>query len=177
MKRFFYLNVIFTILLLIFSFSAVKAQDEMPPNPPNRQANGESRPNLFAELGLSQNQRQQIRRFNAEKKPLVREAQQRLRDANRNLDQAIYADNVNEAEVQARLKDVQAAHAEVIKIRFANELMVRKILTAEQLAKFRVLREQFAQNLENNSDLPPSRPMQNLKQRLKIRQNQMRPNN
>ncbi len=148
----------------------------MPPVAPNKQTERERRPNLLAELGLTQNQRQQLRRINIEKRPLVRNAQQRLREANRNLDHAIYADNVNETEIQARLKDVQTMQAELIKIRFTNELAVRRILTVEQLSKFRALREQFAQRTENNQDQPRQRRMQNLRQRFKLRQNQMRPN-
>jgi Spy/CpxP family protein refolding chaperone len=179
MKKFNFFSLIFMGLLMFFSPSAVKAQDEMPPPPdfPNKQVDrGERRPNLLAELGLSQQQRQQIRQINAEKKSIVRDAQQRLRDANRNLDQSIYADNVNETEVQARLKEVQTAQAELIKIRFNNELAVRKILTAGQLAKFRGLRQQFAQRIEDGADKPPKNPMRNLKQNLKLRGRQARPN-
>jgi Spy/CpxP family protein refolding chaperone len=177
MRKFNFLSLIFTGILMTFSFSAVKAQDEMLPDAPNKQVDRIRRPNLMAELGLTQNQRQLIRRINAEKKPVVREAQQRLREATRNLDQAIYADNTNEAEIVTRLKAVQMAQAELIKIRFTNELAVRKILTAEQLSKFRALREQFAQSLENNQSHPRRRLSENLKQRLKLHQNRMRPNN
>ncbi len=177
MKKFDFLSLIFVGFLMIFSFSAVKAQDEMQPDPPNKQADRERRPNLLAELNLTQNQRQQIRRINTEKRSLVRDAQQRLREANRSLDQAIYADNTNETEIQARLKDVQTAQMELLKVRSTNELAVRRILTVEQLAKFRVLREQFAQRMENDRDQPQKRRMQNLRQRLKLRRNQMRPNN
>jgi len=164
-------------LAMICSFSAVKAQDEMPPDAPNRQADRERRPNLLTELGLTQEQRGQLRRINTEKRPIVRDAQQRLRDANRRLDQAIYADNMNESEIQARLKDVQSAQSELIKIRFTNELAVRRILTVEQLSKFRALREQFAQRIENNQDQPQRRRMLNIRQGFKLRLNQMRPIN
>lgn len=162
---------------MVISFSAVKAQDEMPPpDAPNKQGDRERRPNLLAELGLSQQQRQQIRRLNADKKLIVREAQQRLHDATRNLDQAIYADNVNETEVQARLKDVQAAQAELVKINFNKELEIRKILTAGQLAKFRDLRGQFMQRMEANANQPAKNPVRNLKQTLKFRGQPARPN-
>lgn len=161
-------------LLMIFSFSAVTAQDEMPPDAPNKQADRTRRPNLLQELSLTQDQRQQIRRINAEKRPLVRDAQQRLREANRNLDLAIYADTINEAEIASRLRDVQTAQAELSKIRFTNELAIRKVLTAEQLSKFRALRLRFAQSLENNPHQPPRR-LENLKERFR-RQNRMRQN-
>ena len=67
----------------------------------------------------------------------------------RNLDQAIYADAVNESEIQNRLKELQAAQAEIARIRAMSELEVRKILTPEQLVKFRDLRRLFAEKREN----------------------------
>ena len=177
MKKFNFLSLFFVVLTMIFSFSAVKAQDEIPPDNQNRRANGERRPNLLAELGLTLEQRRQIRRLNLEKRPLERDARQRLHEAIRKLDQAIYADNMNETEIQARLKNVQTAQSELLKIRFTNELAVRRILTVEQLSKFRDLREQFAERMENNQDEPQKRRRQNIRRGFKLRRNQMRPNN
>ena len=98
------------------------------------------RTNALRQLGLSREQVQQIRNMNMERKPLMDEAQKRLRIANISLDEAIYADQVNDADVQARLKELQLAQADVARIRFMNELSVRKILTPEQLTRFRELR-------------------------------------
>jgi len=178
MKEFKFLSLVFAGLLIVFSSSAVKAQDEMPPtDAPGKQFARQRRPNLMAELGLTQNQRQQIRRINVEKRPLLREAQQRLREANRNLDQAIYADNVIESEIQARLKEVQTAQAELIKMRLTNELAVRRLLTAEQLSKFRDLRERFSREMENNQDRRQQRRGLNLRRRFNNRQRQLSPKN
>ena len=178
MKEIKFLSLVFAGLLIVFSSSAVKAQDEMPPtDAPGKQFARQRRPNLMAELGLTQNQRQQIRRINVEKRPLLREAQQRLREANRNLDQAIYANNVIESEIQARLKDVQTAQAELIKIRLTNELAVRRLLTAEQLSKFRDLRERFSREMENNQDRRQQRRGLNLRRRFNNRQRQLNPKN
>jgi Spy/CpxP family protein refolding chaperone len=178
MKKFNLLSLFLAGLVMFLSFSEIKAQDEMPPpDAPNKQAEGGRRPNLLKELGLSQQQRQQIRRLNDEKKMVMPDAQQRLFDANRNLDQAIYADNLDEVEFQSRLKAVQTAHSELIKIRFNNELAIRKILTAGQLAKFRGLRRQFMQRMDAGANLPPKNPARNLKQPFKLRGRQARPNN
>ena len=178
MKEFKFLSLVFAGLLIVFSSSAVKAQDEMPPtDAPGKQFARQRRPNLMAELGLTQNQRQQIRRINVEKRPLLREAQQRLREANRNLDQAIYANNVIESEIQARLKEVQTAQAELIKMRLTNELAVRRLLTAEQLSKFRDLRERFSREMENNQDRRQQRRGLNLRRRFNNRQRQLSPKN
>ena len=171
-------TLIFAAFLIIFAFLSVEAQDEIPPNDaPVQNLKQPRRPNLLAELDLTPEQIQQIRRVNAEKKPLMQAAQQKMREANRNLDQAIYADNADEAVIQARLKDVQLAQAEIFKIRSMTEYAVRKILTPEQLVKFRELRSRFAERMENRPNQRRNRPMDAPNQKLLNRQPKMRPNN
>lgn len=149
----------------IFATAAiVSAQDDgvpehQPPEahhpPPNQPQ--DMRANVLRELGLSREQFQQIRRMNAERGPMMEDAHRRFREANRALDDAIYADKVKEADVQARLKDVQLAQAEIQRLRFMNELAVRRILTPEQLVRFRELRERFEQARENFGRRKPFR--------------------
>lgn len=110
---------------------------------PNRRPQGDVRANLFRELGLSRDQMQQIRRYNVERRPQMEAAQRQFRDANRRLDEAIYADQLNEAEVEERIKAVQRAQSELISLRSSNELSLRKILTPGQLTRFRRLRQRF----------------------------------
>jgi Spy/CpxP family protein refolding chaperone len=126
-----------------------------PPNQPQ-----DIRGNVLRQLGLTREQMQQIRRMNAERGPLMKEVQRRFREANRALDDAIYADEVSDADVQARLKDVQLAQAEIQRLRFMNELAVRRILTPEQLVRFRELRERFEQARENFENRRPFRNAQ-----------------
>lgn len=146
------------MMILAFAWGAF-AQDSRPTDgqPQEPQRPGANQPqdvrgNALRQLGLSREQIQQIRRLNADRKPVMDEAQKRFHLANRALDEAIYADQVNETDVQARLKEVQLAQAEVAKIRFTHEFAVRRILTSEQLLRFRELRQRFEQvrqNLEN----------------------------
>ncbi|MEO8649475.1 MAG: periplasmic heavy metal sensor [Acidobacteriota bacterium] len=138
--------VLFIFIVLAFFAVGVTAQDGPPPD-----GNGpaEGRPDLFSQLGLSPEQIGQIRRINADRKPVMQEAQRRMREANRALDVAIYADAVNEGAVQTRLAEFQGAQAAVVKERFTSELLVRKVLTLEQLVKFREIRSRFTQAREN----------------------------
>ncbi len=177
MKKLNLLTLIFVGLLLTVSLRAVKAQDETaPPDAPNQNFNKKLRPNLLAELELSQEQIRQIRRLNREKQPLLSDAQQRFSEAKRNLDQAIYADTVDESDVQAKLKEVQIAQAEVFRIRSTTEFAVRKILTPEQLVKFREVRQRFMQAVENRQNQPRNRRLNNQNQRFNNRQRQLRSN-
>ncbi len=122
------------------------------------------RTTALRQLGLSQEQFQRIRRLNQERKPVMDAAQVRLRQANRALDEIIYADNASDVDIQARLKDFQTAQAEVARIRFMNELSVRRILTPEQLTRFRQLRVRFEQLRPGNDRPMPenaARPLEN----------------
>lgn len=129
------------IATLLLSVAAA-AQDGPPPE--NQPPRNDDRPNILAELGLSPDQIQQFRRNNQAHRPRMNQAQQRLREANRDLDLAIYADSADEGLIQTRLKAFQEAQAEVTRLRFANELNIRKILTPEQLVRFRDIRDRIA---------------------------------
>ena len=139
----FFLTAIFVLAGLTSAF----AQDDPPPDaarPPLGQGRQMKRPNLMRLLGLSPEQLQQIKKMNQERKPLLDAAMIRVRNANRALDDAIYADNFDETIFQASLKELQLAQADAARLRFMNELGIRKILTPDQLARFRDLRRRFA---------------------------------
>ena len=167
-------RIIFAILLTTLAVSAAGAQEETPSNPPPQNFNQARRPNLLAELDLTKNQIQQIRRINADNKNLRRDAQESFREATRLLDQTIYADNTDETEIQTRLKAVQTAQAEVFKLKAATEYAVRKVLTPEQLVKFREIRQRFMERMENlkpQNNRPLSAPNQKLLNRRRLRNN------
>lgn len=171
MKKFNLITALYLAAFLIFSFSNVKAQEEVTSAPESFNQNARNRrPNLLAELALTPEQIRQIRLINQENKFSLRAAQQRLRAANQNLDNAIYTDNLDEAAVQTLLKEAQAAQVEVIKLRSLTELAVRKILTQEQLTKFRDLRRQFAERMENRPNQPRNRRLKFPSRRLNNRQ-------
>ncbi len=185
-----------TLLLAVVSFAFVTMATAQEPTPevkpqenqrPKADQPQDVRQNVLMQLGLSREQVQQIRRLNQERKPLMDEAQRRVREANIALDMAIYSDQTSDADVEARIKDVQLAQAEVAKLRFANEYAVRKVLTPEQLVRFRELRQRFEQirremetrrpiNEPRNGD--DQRPIRGNDQPVRrfIKQNQSKPN-
>lgn len=125
-------------------------------HPPPGDRPDDNRPNLLAELGLTPEQVQQIKKMNQDRRPEMMRAQRRMRDADHALDLAIYADNFSDADFQAKLKEFQAAQADMARLRFESEMSVRRVLTPEQLVKFRDLRAQFAEkrreNMQNRRD-------------------------
>jgi Spy/CpxP family protein refolding chaperone len=126
-----------------FLFTGITAYAQDPADDDMQPAN-QRRVNVLRQLGLSPAQLQQIRKINQGRRPAIQQAQDRVRMASRRLDEAIYADVPNEAEVQSRLKEFQMAQAEVSRIRFMNEFAIRSVLKPEQLGRFRMLRQQFA---------------------------------
>jgi Spy/CpxP family protein refolding chaperone len=152
------LKTILIILATALLAVAVAAQDDPTsdkkiadrPNPPVR---------ILAELGLTREQIQQIRRINAERKPLITDAQLKLREANRELDLAIYSETASEDDIKLKMKDVQSAQAEVIKVRTLTEYLIRKVLTPEQLDKFRQLRERMMQRRNQPNDTRRNLPV------------------
>ncbi len=160
-------RILSLLAILLFSAVTASAQQETRPDRQKQEfagANGQ-RPNLLRELGLSREQIRQIRRINAERKPLEMEAAKRFQAAKADLDAAIYAENVNDDEVQIRLKAFQTAQAELFRLRFTNELAVRKLLTPEQLIAFRQLRQRFEEARKNAGDR-----LQDRRSRLPLRQ-------
>ena len=132
-------KILSPLVLILALRVLVFAQEQPPQNPP-----GGERANVLSQLGLSQEQVQQFRDRHAEHRPLMEAAQKRLREANRELDVAIYSDTLSEEAFQSKLRAFQEAQGEVTRLRFQNELSIRKILTPEQLTLFRELRRRFS---------------------------------
>lgn len=147
----------FALLAAVLGVGALSVAAQTPPAAPAADvkptpaANDQpdNKINFLAQLGLSRDQIQQIRRLNQERRPLMVAAQMRLRAANRALDEAIYSDTMSDTDVDARTKELQDAQAEVVRIRSMSEFSIRKILTPEQLARFRELRAEFEEVRKN----------------------------
>jgi Spy/CpxP family protein refolding chaperone len=134
---------------------SVSAQDREPMQRPPGDGPQMQRQAWLRELGLSPDQIQKIREMNTRSRPLMAAAQRLVAEANRLLDQAIYADEVSEDLVASRLREFQDAQAEVSRLRFENELEMRRVLSAEQLVRFRDLRRRFN---EARNAAQPRRP-------------------
>jgi Spy/CpxP family protein refolding chaperone len=156
-------HIIFTILGVLLLAGVVTAQDAKPVETPSPGVNQpqDVRGNALRQLGLSMEQMQQIRRLNMARKPMMDEAQKRVREATQALNQVIYADEVNEVEFHARLREFQLAQAEVAKLRFLNELGVRRILLRDQLLRFREIQRRFEEAVRENMQYGPIRNANN----------------
>jgi len=89
------------------------------------------------------------------------ESLRRLDEANKALDDAIYANSFDSVRVESFIKAREAAQAEVSRIKTDVEISIRKLLTPEQLVKFRELRNRFERRKDSLRPRqgPPPREM------------------
>ncbi len=130
--------LLFAVGVFALPANAQRAEEVGPGQPPVQRPMA-----ILRQLGLSEDQIRAMRVVNSESREKRQAARLRVTEATRMLDQAVYADQVDETAIAKLLTDLQAAQAEVVKINFENELAVRKILTPEQLVNFREIRRRF----------------------------------
>ena len=93
------------------------------------------------ELNLSPQQREQIRSIRQQLQGERAAINQRLRQMNAALEEALDADNPDESVIEQRLRDVADAQAAAMRIRVLSEVRIRKVLTPEQVSTLRTLRQ------------------------------------
>jgi Spy/CpxP family protein refolding chaperone len=137
-----------------------QAQQQQPA-PPQNPARAQ---NLMQRLNLSREQRQQLREIRRQSELELRADTRRVRLARRALDEAIYADSLDEALVEQRSRELSAAQAALIRLRAATELKIRRILTPDQLQLFRTLRQEAQQRQQLQRRLNRTPPPQDSRQ-------------
>jgi periplasmic protein CpxP/Spy len=144
-----------TLLLPSFSVGQLLAQEDDAQSEDARPNNrGQVRPDgdLIGRLNLTPDQVKQIRSIRQQTADEMRNARQRMGSAQRDLDEAIYADSVDESIVEARAGDLASAQNAVARLRALMELRVRRVLTPEQLKLLREIRE-AARNRTRQRDI------------------------
>lgn len=117
-------------------------------------------PDLIAQLNLTPEQREKIRAIRQETKNERAAINQRLKQANLALQQALESDSPDEVLIEQRLRDAAAAQADATRMRVLTEVRIRRVLTREQLGTLRLLRQQAAaarreQRIENQGSRRP----------------------
>ena len=121
-------------------------------------------------LQLTGEQRAAIRAIRIANRDEQMALNQRLRQANRALDDALDADYPNEALIEQRAKEFSEAQAAAVRLRVLRELRIRRVLTPAQQATLRELRrraheaetqrQQRIQNQNNDGRRPRNGPTQ-----------------
>jgi Spy/CpxP family protein refolding chaperone len=142
----------FTLLCFAAAAPAASAQEPSPdfvrgrderPEPEGARSHGRNpQGGLLRRLGLTPEQHRLLREVRRQSESEARALSLRLGEARRALDEAIYAETLDERAVEERARELAAAQGALVRLRARNELRVRQILTPEQLQTFRELRQQ-----------------------------------
>lgn len=135
---------------LLFSLSSLSggqlyAQDDALPSQearPNDQSMARPDGDLIGRLNLTPDQIKQIRGIRQQSAEEMRITRQRMGRAQGELDEAIYADSVDESVIEAHARDLASAQAAVTRLRAQMELRIRRVLTPEQLKLLREIRQE-----------------------------------
>jgi len=159
-------TALFGIALLTNASAAVAQQ--MPGDLPQVRGNQNGPPgDPIRQLNLSVDQIDKIRSIREQGKDDRVAFNQRLRQAQMALDEAIETDNASEAMVEQRSRELAEAQAAVTRLRALTELRIRRVLTPEQLTKLRTLKQQaiqFRQERQNQLQ-EPMRPRDRMQRR------------
>lgn len=154
-------GLVFAALLsgvaLLSSATLAVGQQNPGDQPQTQSAQQNPQGDPIRQLNLTADQVEKIRAIREQNKDERFALNQRLRRAQRALDDAIQADNSTEALIEQRARELADAQAAATRMRAITEIRIRRVLTPEQLTKLRALRQQ-AQNLreerrnQGNSD-------------------------
>jgi len=178
-------SLILSPLILVLLIPGVGAQSA-PPQNPAEPAQTQMQPNQttqaadLAQLNLSPDQIQKIRAINAELKDQRQAANQKLRQAQRALAEAVESTTPNETLIEQRSHEVADAQANTIRLRSLAESRILQVMTPEQRIRLREMRQRNQalrreanqqqgsgnvlrrrqQGLQRNKNLPALRPNQ-----------------
>lgn len=126
------------VVLAMFSMAYANASGQ-------QQTDSQTRPTVedpIRQLNLSPEQREKIRSIREQFRDERAAIGLRVRETNKALEEALDADNPDEAQLENLMRDVAAAQAAAMSMRILNEVRIRRVLTAEQLVTWRRLREE-----------------------------------
>jgi Spy/CpxP family protein refolding chaperone len=162
-------SLLLAALLLLFSNAQARAQSNSngAGDAAQEATAGEQNANLADQLKLTPEQVGRIATIREQTKDERRLVNQRVREAQRALEDAIYSDNANETLIEERARELSAAQAEALRLRSRMEWNVRRVLTPEQLTALRSIRERARARQQERRLFNPGREQQQLQRPLR----------
>lgn len=143
-------TLLLSLCLLCLSFPAIAQEPSVSNNAPSATAVNTRRRQprrvdlgraLVRRLNLTPEQVTQLREIRQQSTLERRTIAARLRQAERALDAAIFADGTDEPLIEQRVQRVAEVQREIVRLRASTELKIRRLLTAQQLQALREMRE------------------------------------
>lgn len=128
------MKLVTALLMLLTAATIALAQQDPVVNP--------AQPDPIEQLRLTPDQRQAIRRIVAENRDERQATNQRVREANAALDQALESDPPDENVIEQKINELTSAQTAQLRLRIQTEIKIRRILHPEQIATLRRLRLQ-----------------------------------
>ena len=140
-------SLVLLLFLGLFFAAPAGAQESRAAAPAGaeQQGAGNQGGELVRRLQLTPEQIARIRMIREGNREERRQTMERLRSAQRALDEAIYADNPSEAVIEERSRELAEAQVAAARLRALTELGIRRVLTPEQLDTLRSLRQRQSQ--------------------------------
>jgi len=145
------MKIVTALVMLLTAATIALAQQDPAVNP--------GQPDPIEQLRLTPDQRQAIRRIVAENRNERQAANQRVREANIALDQALDIDPPDENLIEQRINDLAAAQAAQLRMRIHTEIRIRRVLRPEQIATLRRLRLQIRDVMNPQRLNRPNQPL------------------
>lgn len=152
------------LLILVAGISAA-GQTPLPQHPGGPPQSNSGDP--IRQLNLTPEQLEQIRLIREQNRDERSAINQRVRETNRALQEALDTESPDESQVEQRLRDAGAAQSAAMRLRILTELKIRRVLTAEQRVMLRSLRRRVH---ERNGD----HRLENPEERQNRREDRMR---
>ena len=156
------------------------AQTPAPPMPPDPSPEAPRRPggDPIRELNLTPEQREQIRLIREANREERAAINQRVRESNRALDEALDADSPDQSLIEQRIQAVSAAQADAMRMRIKTEVKIRTVLTNEQRIMLKEMRRsvhQLRDRRRQDGAVDRQRRLEERTRRLEQRRNRVRP--
>ena len=166
------------ISFVIIAAVPLCAQTPTPEPPPGAMQGRNFGGDPIRELNLTAEQREQIRTIREQNRAERATINQRVRETNRALEEALDSDNPDQSVLEQRMQEVSAAQAEAMRMRIRTEVQIRKVLTNEQRILLKEMRRNVHQLRERRREdgvVDRQRRLEQRQRRLERRRNQIRP--
>ena len=166
------------ISLVILAALPLCAQTPTPEQPPAAMPGRNAGGDPIRELNLTAEQREQIRMIREQNRAERATINQRVRETNRALEEALDSEDPDQSVLEQRIQEVSAAQAEAMRMRIRTEVRIRKVLTNEQRIMLKEMRRSVHQVRElrrENGLVDRQRRLDQRTRRLERRRNQVRP--
>ena len=162
------------ISLVILAALPLCAQT-LPPEPPGAMQGRNMGGDPIRELNLTAEQREQIRMIREQNRSERATINQRVRETNRALEEALDSDNPDQSVLEQRIQEVSAAQAEAMRMRIKTEVKIRNVLTTEQRIMLKEMRRNVRQLRERRREDGVQDRQRRLEQRTRRLERRNRP--